>query len=145
MIHLRYTCIVFFVLYSYVVFGQTALIPQPQSITYKDGYLSFEKITIKLNQQASKADAIAIKEMVQVFKNVGFADVQVFSKNCSCTPNIIVDRTEPDRPLPGIRESAGKKSREYYTLEVNSRGIKLSANSSAAIFYAAQTLKQLLR
>lgn len=142
---LRYACLLFFVLYNFVVFGQHVLIPEPQVITYRNGNLSLDKIIVKLNQPASKADANAIKEMVQIFKNVGFVDIQLFSENCSCTPNILINRTQQDRPLPGISELDGKKSREYYTLEVNPRGIKLQANSSAAIFYAAQTLKQLLK
>jgi hexosaminidase len=46
--------------------------------------------------------------------------------------------------LPEVSEKDGKSSREHYKLTVSGKGVRVEAETSAGLYYAVQTLRQLV-
>ncbi len=59
-------------------------------------------------------------------------------------PVILLTRTGPNDPLPVPNEQPGPQSRESFQLKVTAAGAEIRGRSSAALFYAVQTLWQLV-
>ncbi|HKA00058.1 MAG TPA: glycoside hydrolase family 20 zincin-like fold domain-containing protein, partial [Candidatus Solibacter sp.] len=57
---------------------------------------------------------------------------------------ITLKRTGPVAALPVPGEHPGPESREAYAIQVTPGGVNVEGRSSAALYYAAQTLHQLV-
>jgi hexosaminidase len=61
------------------------------------------------------------------------------------TPLIVINSDTAGSGLPVPDEKQGKQSREYYQIKVTASKVEIEAKSDAALFYALQTLLQLIK
>lgn len=135
--------LVLFVLFGRyeLVVGQAVLLPQPQSIDYGYGKVYLEN-AIHFVSPMEKEDWDVMKALQQLFDehDVGTAILT----NNRLTKGIELNRTGSPDPLPGIDEKVGRNKREYYQISAKGNLIKITSQSSAGLFYAMQTLRQLV-
>ena len=59
-------------------------------------------------------------------------------------PSIVLRRTGDVDPLPGADDRTGPDSRESYEVRITAAGAEIRARSSAGLYYAAETVRQLV-
>lgn len=119
------------------------LLPVPQQIAYGSGRLPVRGLTIGFGSTPSPEDEFAAKELSSDLSPWTGTTVPVVSTHPP-SPAILLVRTGAVDALPGLDERAGADSREAYEIRIDERGAEIRARSSAGIFYAAQTLRQLV-
>jgi hypothetical protein len=123
--------------------AQNPILPQPQKLVYNRGKLALKGLVIGFASTPSEEDRFAAKELSAILSNVTSSNIAV--KETVTTPRaIILKRTGPIDALPGVREETGQKSREAYTIKVTPQDISISSKSSAGLFYAVQTIRQMI-
>jgi hexosaminidase len=113
------------------------LIPSPQEIHYGTGRLALCSISVKLPPQTTSEDQFAGGELSSLI-----------ATHCGAGPRTApfsLERTGAPDPLPLPGEKPGPESRESYSLTITASGGKVRARSSAGLFYAIQTIRQLLQ
>ena len=127
------------------------LLPRPQQIRYGPRELAVQGLTILLEAGASGEDRFAaqtlstfLSQRVSTAVPIAQADVSPALSGVEGRPAIVLKRTGPVDALPLPGEHPGQGSREAYTLRVTSRGVEIYAASSAGLFYAVQTLCQMV-
>lgn len=121
--------------YPFVYGLQTkpSLLPQPQSLTWSQGYFSLMDCkAILITDYSIFQLAIGLQNKLQ---KLGY-DIHVKDVAPENEKYIVLDLNE---------NSDQKNKNESYTLKVTSKGIKLTAPASHGIFNAIQTLEQLMR
>lgn len=137
---------IFFVLFVFsggcqLVIGQAVLLPQPQSINYGDGKVYLEN-AIHFVSHMEKEDSDVLEDLQQLFDEHDMGRVALVDNRSA--KGIEFHRLgSPDR-LPGIDEKGGRGQREYYQISAKGGLIKITSQSSAGLFYAVQTLRQLV-
>jgi hypothetical protein len=113
-------------------------LPKVQKLVYQEGTRPLSGLGIKLSSDASAEDRFAAAELERrIFARTGL--------HLDGTENAVaLERTGEGDALPVPGEKPGPTSRESYQIDVSASGVKLTAQSSAGIFYAVQTLCQLL-
>src|SRR5690348_6599711 len=119
------------------------LLPAPQSIRYGSGKLPIHGLGIRFASAPSSEDRFAASELSRILSEQTGLSVPVW-ESPSSSPAITLTRTGPVDALPVPNEHAGSQSREAYDLEITPQGVQISGRSSAAVFYAVETLRQLL-
>jgi hexosaminidase len=113
------------------------LLPRPQQIRYGPARLPVCSTALQLPAGATDDDGFAA---------AGFARTR--TSHCGTSPAgeaaITVEVAEPGPSLPVPGEAAGPDSREAYSLAIGASGGRVWARSSAGLFYAVQTLGQLI-
>jgi hexosaminidase len=113
------------------------LLPQPQEVRYGTARLPVCAAALQLPAGATSQDRFAVGE---------FARVR--TKHCGRSPApdavITVEVAGPGGSLPVPGEVPGPDSREAYSLEIGPSGGRVQARSSTGLFYAVQTLAQLV-
>jgi hexosaminidase len=105
---------------------QMALIPKPKSV-------QIEKTTFKLPQVFRVFDSSTPGHDYAQFLNM--ASLNGINYKCIKSANIKSEVI--------IKKSAGKESKESYTLKINPSGIEITATDRAGVLYAIETLKQI--
>ena len=104
------------------------IIPEPVSVTKQHGFFLLGKnVPFRYDKKNGALDST-----VGWFKSL--LDRRLVSSNSNAKP-IRIDL---------VQQPGGLKNREGYTLDVSPDGIKISAASAAGVFYAFQTLMQLM-
>jgi hexosaminidase len=119
------------------------LLPRPQRVQYASGSLALRTLGIRFGSSPSAEDRFAARELVRALKERTGMELPVWEDQGQ-GPAIILTRTGPVDPLPMPDEQPGPKSRESYHLQVTSNGAEIRGQSSAAVFYGVQTLRQLV-
>ena len=133
---------VFFLLPGGALAENNPLLPQPQKVQYGPGHLLVRTLSIRLSSPApTKEDRFAVLELSRrVRERTG---IQLASSGAG--PAIVLERTANVDPLPAPGEQPGPDSRERYDLKVTPTGVEIRGRSSAAVFYGAETLVQLVK
>jgi hypothetical protein len=120
-----------------------ALLPRPQQVQYGDGKLELKGITISLSSGSAPEDRFAAGELAAALAEITSEKVPIVR---SKTPahSVVFDRTGAVDPLPGPNDRPGLDSRESYTLRVSGSGAEIRSRSSAGLYYAVQTILQLV-
>ena len=127
-----------------LVFGQhNTLIPAPQSIQYGKGQLRMKGLGIVFGSKASAEDRFAATELTRILRQATGQEVPVW-ESATGHAAIVLTRTGNVDALAMPGETPGPDSRESYELQVTPGGVRISGHSSAAVFYAIQTLRQLV-
>ena len=113
------------------------LLPSPQEIRYGDGRLALCSISITLPSDAAPEDRFVAGE----FSSLIAAHCGTGNRSTAIT----LQRTGTPDPLPVPGETPGPESRESYSLKIGRTGGAIRARSSAGLFYALQTVRQLIQ
>ena len=115
--------------------GHNVLLPQPQLVRYGEGRLPLNGLSTSLASPATPEDEFAVKRLSEGLALHGAGPG---------ARAIRLTRTGPVDALPRDKEQTGRDSRESYHLRITPDGGEVSAPSSAGLFYAAETLLQLV-
>ena len=126
-----------------LTYGNNSLLPQPKEINYGKGFINISEIHITHGNEPSEEDRHIAKELSVLLSDISGTEIPVLD-----TPgmgySLILERTGDVDALPGPGDKGGPDSREAYTISINSREARLTARSSAGLFYAVQTIRQLI-
>lgn len=120
------------------------LLPKPQQIHYGSGYLPVAGLHIRLTGDAAGEDRFAAKELAAILSARCSIAIPVAETLDGPGPSIVLNRTGAVAALPLPGERSGPDSRESYRLKITSKGGEIQANSSAGLYYAVQTLRQIV-
>lgn len=117
--------------------GHSPLLPQPRQIRYGPGSLPLAGLTVRFASPPADEDRFTASELSS------FLGTPV-SETGAAGPAIVLKRSGPVDALPMSGEKTGPDSREAYSIRVTPAGVEVEGRSSAALYYAAQTLRQLV-
>jgi hexosaminidase len=118
-------------------FAIQPLIPHPQEVRYGLGRLALCSISVILPPHATPEDRFAGGEFSSL--------IDAHCGAGSRTTAVTFERIGGPDPLPLPGETPGPDSRESYALTLGPSGGTVRARSSAGLFYAFQTIRQLLQ
>ncbi len=119
-----------------------AILPAPQQITYGAGSLSLSGLPVRIGASATEDDQFAAQTLAAC---IGQATGNVPAiVSAGSQPSISLERTGAADPLPVPGETPGEQSREAYTVSITPTAAVVKARSSAGVFYAVQTLCQMI-
>ena len=119
------------------------ILPQPQKISYGIGEFLIKNVTIGFAFKPAAEDRFAAQELARILADAGSGKVLI-KEGIITAPTIIFKRTGGVDPLPAVGEKPGASSRESYIIKVTPKNISITALSSAGLYYAVQTLRQLI-
>ncbi len=119
------------------------VMPQPQKITYGKGQFVIKGLTIGFASKPVTEDLFAAKELARIFSKITKTNIPV-NESIGSGASVILSRTGNPDPLPVPGEKSGPDSRESYTIKVTTKSIRITARSSAGLFYGVQTLRQMI-
>lgn len=119
------------------------LLPRPQEIHYGAGELSLRGLSICFPSTPSSEDRFAAGELSDALSARAEASIPIREVG-GCEHGILLERTGGIDALPVPDEHPGPDSREAYAVKVAADGVTASARSSAGLYYAVQTLEQLV-
>ena len=119
------------------------LLPRPQEIHYGGGELSLRGLSICFASAPGSEDRFAASGLSDALSVRVEASIPVLEGG-RCEHGILLERTGGIDALPAPDERPGPDSREAYSLKATADGVTVSARSSAGLYYAVQTLKQLV-
>jgi hexosaminidase len=119
------------------------LLPVPQEIHYGTGNLPLRGVTISIQGASSPEDRFAADELAAWLSEASGRAVGAAAGD-PLTGAILFRRTGAVDPLPVPGETAGPGSRESYEIRIAPDGATVTARSSAGLYWAAQTLRQMV-
>lgn len=127
------------------IFAQNrpSLLPEPTSIQYRNGALAVSNVTFYVPPTASKDIVFALKELQQTLSERSGKPVKTASTLAASRVRYTVKTT--GRELPETDEATKGSTREHYSLSVSAQGIRIEAETSTGLWYAVQTLRQLIQ
>ena len=120
------------------------LLPRPQQIVYGAGRLPLRGLQVRIASNALAAeDRFAAETLVKYLTARSHEPAQISNSDIA-EGGIVLQRTGGVDALPLVDEAAGPESRESYRIKITPRGAEIHAISSAGLFYAVETLGQLI-
>jgi len=123
--------------------AHNSLLPRPQQINYGAGHLAVRGLAIEFASAPAPEDRFAAEQLAKWLGSAAGAEIPIREVKGN-GPAIMLERTGAVDALPMPGEKPGSDSRESYELKVAPSGVSIRARSSAGIFYAAETLRQLV-
>ena len=120
--------------------SHNAILPQPQKLTYGNGRLAIKGLTIGFATSPTAEDKFAAQELAGILSSVGAGKIVVKESGAA----VVFKRTGGTDPLPVVGEKPGANSREFYSIAVSPKNVSITAKSSAGLYYAVQTLRQMI-
>ena len=127
---------------GWILAQHNPLLPRPREIHYGNGKLALRGLSICVASTAAAEDQFAARGLATALSTRTEVSIPISEAN-PCNHGINLRRTGAIDPLPVPGERPGPDSREAYSLAVTSEGVTATARSSAGLYYAVQTLKQL--
>ncbi|SEI68648.1 Glycosyl hydrolase family 20, catalytic domain [Dyadobacter sp. SG02] len=126
------------------VFAQSApvLFPQPQMVRYSGEQFPVSLLSVVVPQSATAEVRFALQELENVVQERAGQAVKSAPSSTLATFQWIVRKE--GGALPEVSERDGASSREHYKLTVSRVGVRVEAQTSAGLYYAVQTLRQLI-
>jgi hypothetical protein len=128
---------------SWIPAQHRPLLPRPQEVHYGTGQFALQGLEICFASAPAAEDLFAGSELSNQLSLQGEASIPIREGN-SCPHGILLERTGRIDSLPVPGEHAGPDSREAFTLKITTEGVTASARTSAGLYYAIQTLGQLV-
>jgi hypothetical protein len=122
--------------------GQPKLLPEPQHVVWGKSTLPLAGLSIALTGTPSQEDRFAAAGLAAELSLSSGQSVTVV-EGPGQGRSIRLIREGADTPLPTLNDQAGSDSREWYKLTLTPQGGEIRARSSAGLFYAVQTVRQL--
>ena len=123
--------------------AHSPLLPEPQQIRYGSGSLPLAGLRVRLAGVATDEDRFAATELARLLSAHGRTLIPVAENPDVSGPSLVLKRTGPVGSLPLPGERPGPDSRESYRIRITAQGGEVEAVSSAGLYYAVQTLRQL--
>ena len=124
--------------------GQNQLMPLPQIIKYGTGKFNLSNARLFKAKDFSIGDQKAINQFVFSIKEQTGITLPTTDSKAALSPLIVFASEHAGSLLPIPNEKTGKESREAYQINVTPKKILITAKSDAGLFYALQTLRQLI-
>lgn len=133
-----------FCVFTIPVFAQKqpVLFPEPESIQYQSGTLPLSKISIYIPANASKDITFALNELKSIILERSGQKAMVASSQAAATFQFLVK--EKGHELPEVSETNPGSQREHYKLNITPQKIQIEATTSAGLYYAVQTIRQMI-
>lgn len=138
-----FTWLFLLVTISAIAKDHNPILPQPKNISYGIGEFLIKNVTIGFAFKPAAEDRFAAQELARILADAGSGKVLI-KEGIITAPTIIFKRTGGVDPLPAVGEKPGAASRESYRIKVTPTNITVSAVSSTGLYYAVQTLRQLI-
>jgi hexosaminidase len=136
---------VFLVLqYILALSQEPVMMPAPKSVTVGSKHFLIRNAVLVLPEKSSDENKFAIHQLQTYIKAQTGIELQIMPHPLQNQRKIQFSVTGSGSAMPQIHESAGPGSREAFHISVSENDIHISANSSAGIYYAVETLRQLL-
>ncbi len=121
-----------------------SILPAPQDLTWGNGKFQIAGAKLLVSPDLFRREKIAIEQFIAfIEQSTGEPLLTTFSGDP--TVRIIVLNTDQvGLAIPGINEKTGNQSREAYRITVTANGVQVNAKTDAGLFYALQTLRQLI-
>jgi hexosaminidase len=119
------------------------VLPRPQELRYGPTGLVLRGVKIRFTSNPTAQERFTAQELAAALESDAGVSIPI-SEATADGPAITLESTGADDPLPVPGERPGPDSREAYTLKVTARGAEIRGRSSAALYYGAQTLRQLV-
>lgn len=123
--------------------AHSPLLPRPHEVTYGEGRLALNRVTISFAAAPLAEDLFAAEDLAAMLAQHTGAKTPI-STGRAVPGSIVFHRTGEVSPLPGADDRTGPGTRESYELRITPEGGEVRAPSSAGLYYAAQTLRQLV-
>jgi N-acetyl-beta-hexosaminidase len=116
-----------------------ALLPEPVHVSYGSGYIPLSELCLQPLHNPAAEDRFALQMLI-----TGLGESPA---SCPLGHGVAIqlERTGPVAALPVHGETPGPDSREAYTIDVTKQGVVLRGHSSAAEYYAVETLLQMIK
>jgi len=128
---------------SAIAADHNPILPEPQKVNYGQGHLAIKGLTIGFASKPGAEDIFAARELSRLLSKITLTNIPV-KESSSSGASIIFERTGNSDPLPVPDEKSGTDSRESYRLKITPKNIRITAKSSAGLFYGVQTLRQMI-
>ncbi len=119
------------------------LLPQPRSVRVTEGRLPLKDVAIRFAMSPAPEDRFAAAQLAAILSEPLGRPVPVVEA-AGGGKAIVLNRTAGVDPLPVPGEQTGPESREAYTVTISTDGAEIKSRSSAGLFYAVQTIRQLV-
>ena len=129
---------------SVALAAHSPLLPKPQEIHYGSGQIPSRGLSIRLAEDAAEEDRFAAQALAAILSARSSTPVRIADHAGATTRSITLKRTGPVAALAQPGEHPGPDSREAYRLKIAPSGGEIEATSSAGLFYAVETLRQLI-
>jgi len=113
--------------------SHTALLPRVQHLQYGEASIPLCRLAVPSGTQA---DPLALRQLRGILHD------HCPARSTAAIPLHIVQKDGSG--LPGVDDRTGEGSRESYRISVRPTRVEITGNSSAAVFYAVQTFRQLI-
>lgn len=126
------------------VFAQNTalLLPQPQTVRYSGEKFPVSQLTIVVPPSATAEVRFALQELKSIVGERTGQGIRNAPSSALATFQWVVKKE--GGALPGGDERDGKSTREHYKLTVSRKGVRVEAETSTGLYYAVQTLRQLI-
>ena len=116
------------------------LFPAPQHLQYGDGALPLSSLSVYISKNGSPDILFALKELKAVIEQVTGKKMAAATSGSSASVQYTVKSAGQE--LPGANEK--DPAREFYRIKIRTASIRIEANTSAGLYYAVQTIRQLI-
>lgn len=140
--YLLYFCLLRLTL-SAAANNHNPILPRPQKLTYGSSQFELRDMGIGFNGNPSSEDYFAANNLATFLSGISGKPVNI-SESLTSGSSIIFQRTGNPDPLPMPGEEAGPDAREAYKITIGEEQVRIEARSSAGLFYAVQTLLQMV-
>jgi hypothetical protein len=120
------------------------IMPEPQSVKWGKEKFQISGAKVYVSSDLYSREQKSIDQFIRQVQQTTGLNLSILYA-LDQTANLIVLKSNPegsDLAMPG--DKTGKDSREAYKLSVKANRIEINANSDAGLFYALQTLEQLV-
>lgn len=134
----------FCVLFSQVLNSQqhNTLLPAPRNISYYEGRLALKDISVYVAPDAAPDVKFALQELVAGFEKQTGILIKKAASPAGASLKYYVK--EKGFLLPETTNNFNSNHREAYTIKINKSTVTINANTSTGLYYAIQTLKQMV-
>ncbi|HNW56169.1 MAG TPA: family 20 glycosylhydrolase [Bacteroidales bacterium] len=120
------------------------LFPAPQKITWGKNMFQVAGAKVLVSADLSSREEKTIDRFIAFVKHSTGVSLPVINNGDSDEQLIVLNSSQPGPALPEINEQTGPGSREAYKIKVTSKRVQINANCDAGVYYALQTLRQLI-
>ncbi|MGA0559668.1 beta-N-acetylhexosaminidase [Larkinella sp. VNQ87] len=123
--------------------SRPVLLPEPQSVQYGTGTLALANLTLPPPTNAPTDVVFALGEFRKWIREQTGLPLKTVTSAAGATLRYSIQK--PGQDLPGTDDATNGNAREQYRLTVRPKGIDIAAETSTGLYYAVQTLRQLVQ